>query len=141
MTKGENALISLIVKPLGRVILVAVWAWLVLAPCIVGQSASFRGAPSSSAQTTNPYSGNAQAAAGGKKMYAQNCSQCHGNNLQGIGPAPSLTTASVKKAAPGELFWFITNGDLIKGMPSWSQLPKQQRWQIVTFLELTNGTK
>jgi mono/diheme cytochrome c family protein len=141
MTKGENALISLIVKPLGRVILVAVWAWLVLAPCIVGQSASFRGAPSSSAQTTNPYSGNAQAAAGGKKLYAQNCSQCHGNNLQGIGPAPSLTTASVKKAAPGELFWFITNGDLIKGMPSWSQLPKQQRWQIVTFLELTNGTK
>jgi len=141
MTKGENALISLIVKPLGRVILVGVWAWLVLAPCIVGQSASFRGAPSSSAQTTNPYSGNAQAAAGGKKLYAQNCSQCHGNNLQGIGPAPSLTTASVKKAAPGELFWFITNGDLIKGMPSWSQLPKQQRWQIVSFLELTNGTK
>ena len=141
MTKGENALISLIVKPLGRVILVGVWAWLVLAPCIVGQSASFRGAPSSSAQTTNPYSGNGQAAAGGKKLYAQNCSQCHGNNLQGIGPAPSLTTASVKKAAPGELFWFITNGDLIKGMPSWSQLPKQQRWQIVTFLELTNGTK
>ena len=141
MTKGENALISLIVKPLGRVILVGVWAWLVLAPCIVGQSASFRGAPSSSAQTTNPYSGNAQAAAGGKKLYAQNCSQCHGNNLQGIGPAPSLTTASVKKAAPGELFWFITNGDLIKGMPSRSQLPKQQRWQIVTFLELTSGTK
>ena len=141
MTKGENALISLIVKTLGRVILVGVWAWLVLAPCIVGQSASFRGAPSSSAQTTNPYSGNAQAAAGGKKLYAQNCSQCHGNNLQGIGPAPSLTTASVKKAAPGELFWFITNGDLIKGMPSWSQLPKQQRWQIVTFLELTSGTK
>lgn len=141
MTKGANALISLTVKPLGRVILVGVWAWLVLAPCIVGQSASFRGAPSSSAQTTNPYSGNAQAAAGGKKLYAQNCSACHGNNLQGIGPAPSLTTASVKNAAPGELFWFITNGDLIKGMPSWSQLPKQQRWQIVTFLELTNGTK
>lgn len=141
MTKGEKALISLTVKPLGRVILAGVGAWLVLAPCIVGQSASFRGAPSSSAQTTNPYSGNAQAAAGGKKLYAQNCSPCHGNNLQGIGPAPSLTTASVKNAAPGELFWFITNGDLIKGMPSWSQLPKQQRWQIVTFLELTNGTK
>ena len=134
-------MISLIVKPLGRVILVVTWAWLALAPGMVGQSASFRGAPSSSAQTTNPYSGNAQAAAGGKKLYAQNCSQCHGNNLQGIGPAPSLTTAAVKNALPGELFWFITNGDLNKGMPSWSQLPKQQRWQIVTFLELTNGTK
>jgi len=141
MTNGEDRLMSFIVKPLGRVILVAVWAWLALAPSIVGQSASFRGAPSSSTQSKNPYSGNAQAAAGGKKLYAQNCSQCHGNNLEGIGPAPSLTTAPVKNALPGELFWFITNGDLNKGMPSWSQLPKQQRWQIVTFLELTNGTK
>ena len=134
-------MISFIVKPLGRVILVAVWAWLALAPSIVGQSASFRGAPNSSTQSKNPYSGNAQAAAGGKKLYAQNCSQCHGNNLEGIGPAPSLTTAPVKNALPGELFWFITNGDLNKGMPSWSQLPKQQRWQIVTFLQLPNGTK
>jgi len=129
------------VKPLGRVILVGIGAWLALAPSSVGQSASFRGAPSSSAQAKNPYSGNAQAAAGGKKLYAQNCAQCHGNNLQGIGPAPSLTTASVKNAAPGELFWFITNGDLNKGMPSWSQLPKQQRWQIVTFLESKDGAK
>jgi hypothetical protein len=52
-----------------------------------------------------------------------------------------LTTALVKNAAPGELFWFITNGDLNKGMPSWSQLPKQQRWQIVTFLESKDGAK
>ena len=141
MTNGEHRLISFMVKPLGRIILVGVGAWLALAPSGVGQSASFRGAPSSSAETKNPYSGNAQAAAGGKKLYAQNCSQCHGNNLQGIGPAPSLTTAAVQNAAPGELFWFITNGNLNKGMPSWSQLPKQQRWQIVTFLEFENRAK
>jgi mono/diheme cytochrome c family protein len=110
-------------------------------PAISGQTPTFRGAPSASTQEKNPYSGNAQAAAGGKKLFAQNCSQCHGNNLQGIGPAPALTTTSVKSASPGELFWFITNGDLNKGMPSWSQLPKQQRWQIVTFLELTNGAR
>jgi len=50
-------------------------------------------------------------------------------------------SANVKNAAPGELFWFITSGDLNKGMPSWSQLPKQQRWQIVTFLESRNAGK
>jgi mono/diheme cytochrome c family protein len=101
---------------------------------------SFHSAPSSSVQMKNPYSGDSQAATG-KKLYAQNCSQCHGNNLQGIGPAPALTTASVKHASPGELFWFITNGELSKGMPSWSQLTNQQRWQIVTFLELQNRMK
>ena len=87
----------------------------------------------------DPYAGDAQAAAGGKKLYAQNCAQCHGNNLQGMGPAPTLVSNSVKHASAGELFWFITNGDLNRGMPGWAQLPKQQRWQIVTFLESRNA--
>jgi mono/diheme cytochrome c family protein len=105
---------------------------------VFAQEKGFRGAPSSAAGMTNPYSGNANAAAGGKKLYAQNCAQCHGNNLQGMGPAPALESANVKSAKPGELFWFITNGNLNNGMPSWSNLPKQQRWQIVTFLESQN---
>ena len=101
----------------------------------------FHSAPATAAQLKNPYSGDASAAAGGKKLVAQNCSQCHGNNLQGMGPAPTLMSSSVKNAKPGELFWFVTNGELSKGMPSWSQLSKQQRWQIVTFLELKNESK
>jgi mono/diheme cytochrome c family protein len=102
---------------------------------------SFRNAPASAEEMKNPYAGNTQAAAGGKKLYAQNCAQCHGNDLQGMGPAPALTSAKVKSASAGDLFWFITNGDLNKGMPGWPQLPKQQRWQVVTFLELRNGAK
>jgi len=103
------------------------------------QGSSFRHAPPSAAQAKNPFAGNAEAAAGGKKVYAQNCAQCHGNNLQGMGPAPTLISASVKNAPAGDLFWFITNGDLNKGMPGWSQLPKPQRWQVVTYLESKNG--
>jgi mono/diheme cytochrome c family protein len=105
---------------------------------LAGQSTAFRGAPASAAAMTNPYANNANAAAGGKKLYGQNCAQCHGNNLQGMGPAPALESNSIKSAKPGELFWFITNGNLNNGMPSWSNLPKQQRWQIVTFLEAQN---
>jgi len=100
---------------------------------------TFRNAPASATQVKNPYAGDAQAAAGGKKLYAQNCAQCHGNNLQGMGPAPTLLSPKVKEAKPGELFWFITNGNLNNGMPSWSQLPKPQRWQIVTFIESKNA--
>jgi len=33
------------------------------------------------------------------------------------------------------LFWFLRNGNLRQGMPSWSGLPDQQRWQIVSFLK------
>jgi mono/diheme cytochrome c family protein len=105
------------------------------APAIRAQNASFHNAPAAAAAVKNPFAGQAQAAAAGKKLYAQNCSQCHGNNLQGMGPAPALDNPSTKNAKPGELFWFITNGNLNNGMPSWSQMPKPQRWQIVTFLE------
>lgn len=115
---------------------------LIAAPPLSGENSSFRDAPASAAEMKNPYaSDNEAAVGGGKKLYAQNCAQCHGNNLQGMGPAPTLLSSSVKNANPGELFWFITNGDLNKGMPGWAQLPKQQRWQIVSFLESRNASK
>jgi len=105
-----------------------------MAPSIAQQT-RFRNAPASAAAMKNPYAGNAAAAAAGRKLYAQDCAQCHGNKLQGMGPAPALDTASVRNAEAGELFWFITTGKLTSGMPSWSNLPQQQRWQIVSFLE------
>jgi mono/diheme cytochrome c family protein len=111
------------------------------APSIFAQGATLRNVPATAAQMKNPYSGDAQAAAGGKKIYGQNCAQCHGNNLQGMGPAPTLLGPSVKNAKAGELFWFITNGDLNKGMPGWAQLPKQQRWQVVSYLESKNAAQ
>jgi hypothetical protein len=58
-----------------------------------------------------------------------------------MGPAPALDGASVKNAKPGEIFWFITKGKLESGMPSWANLPQQQRWQIVTFLEAQGNVK
>lgn len=95
----------------------------------------FQNAPASSTAMTNPLAADSSAAASGKKLYSQNCAQCHGNDLQGMGPAPSLDGSDLKDAKPGEVFWFITNGSLGKGMPLWSQLTKQQRWQIVSFLK------
>ncbi len=128
-----------IVKPFhARVISLAAACLLCIPLLMMADNKSFHGAPESAAAMKNPYSGSASAAATGKKLFAQNCAACHGNNLQGMGPAPPLQSAAVKSARPGELFWFISNGDLSNGMPSWSSLPKQQRWQLVTFLESEN---
>ncbi len=115
-------------------------ALLFLAPCAAAQNSSFRNAPPSAAAMKNPYKG-ASAAAAGKKLYLLNCAQCHGSNLQGVGPAPALDHGPVKNAKPGELFWFITKGKLESGMPSWGNLSQQQRWLIVTFLESQGNTK
>src|SRR5271169_4709932 len=113
------------------VIVAVLWT----APHLAAHEGHFQDAPASAAAMTNPYQGSAQAAAAGKKLYSQNCAQCHGPNLQGVGPAPALTSPDIKNAKPGELFWFITNGKVTAGMPAWSGLPKNQRWQIVTFLQ------
>jgi len=107
----------------------------------IAQQAAFRNAPASAAAEKNPYAGSTAAAAAGKQLFARNCAQCHGANRQGMGPAPALDTALVRRAKPGELFWFISTGKLSSGMPSWSMLPKQQRWQIVTFLQSAEGAK
>ena len=66
-------------------------AMLWMAPASHAQNASFHNAPAAAATVKNPFEGQAQAAAAGKKLYGQNCSQCHGNNLQGMGPAPALS--------------------------------------------------
>jgi hypothetical protein len=46
-----------------------------------------------------------------------------------------LLREEVQQATPGMLFWILTNGVVRRGMPVWSKLPEQERWQIVTFLE------
>ena len=54
---------------------------------------------------------------------------------QGTGNVPSLVDGKLDGVTSGEVFWFITRGDMDNGMPSWSQLPEKQRWQIVTYVK------
>ena len=119
----------------GALAVAVLTATLWLAPYTTAHEAHFQQAPASVAGITNPYQGSPAAAATGQKLYGQNCATCHGKNLKGVGPAPALDSQSVRNAKPGQLFWFISTGDVASGMPSWSGLPKNRRWQIVTFLQ------
>jgi mono/diheme cytochrome c family protein len=102
---------------------------------LYAQQSTFRNAPASATAMKNPYANSAAGAVAGKAVYAKNCMQCHGNNRQGMGPAPALDGNKVRTANAGELFWFIGTGNPASGMPAWANLPKQQRWQLVTFLQ------
>ena len=95
----------------------------------------FRGAPASAARLHNPYRGEAKPVMAGKKLFHQHCASCHGENAQGQGKAPPLRSDVIRDAPDGVLFWFLKNGKVRAGMPSWSGLPPQQRWQIVSFLK------
>jgi cytochrome c oxidase cbb3-type subunit 2 len=92
-------------------------------------------APAKTRDWKNPYEGKSDALLAGKKLYLQHCAECHGQNARGMRNAISLRTPQVQNATPGELVWFLRNGNLFHGMPAWSGLPEQRRWQIVTYLK------
>lgn len=85
-------------------------------------------------QKTNPYAGNADAVAAGRRLFADHCAECHGEDALGRGKRPSLRSKEVQQAASVELFWMLKNGNLRHGMPSWSSLPEAQRWQIIAYV-------
>ena len=102
---------------------------------LLAQNTSFHNAPSSSRQTKNPYAGQTAKAASGRQIYEQSCSSCHGPNAQGTGNVPPLATGAAQTATDGEVFWYITKGDLNNGMPSWASMPADQRWAVVTYIK------
>ena len=83
----------------------------------------------------NPYAGQPDAILAGKKLFAQHCAECHGPQARGNGRAVNLHLSAVQNATPGELEWFLRNGNLWRGMPSWSGLPEQRRWQLVAYIK------
>jgi mono/diheme cytochrome c family protein len=92
-------------------------------------------APLKTRQWHNPYETRPDAALAGEKLFLQHCAECHGSDARGIGSAVNLRLPTVQNATPGELAWFLRNGNLWRGMPSWSGLPEERRWQIVTYLK------
>lgn len=92
-------------------------------------------APAAAKDWKNPYAGQPDAILAGKKLFERHCVGCHGLEGRGQEDAPDLHTPVVQSAPPGVLFWFLRNGDLRRGMPSWSRLPDQQRWQLVSYLQ------
>lgn len=92
--------------------------------------------PAHEARKTNPYDGQQDAVAAGRHLFGEHCSKCHGENAEGRGKKPALTSERVQLlASEGQLHWFIKNGNLGRGMPAWSKLPDQQLWQIVAYLK------
>jgi mono/diheme cytochrome c family protein len=95
-------------------------------------------APAKASARRNPLEHDRDAVAAGAKLYALHCAECHGETGEGGKAAkkgPSLRADEVQQAAPGTLFWLLTNGVVRRGMPVWSKLPEPQRWQLVSYIK------
>jgi mono/diheme cytochrome c family protein len=98
--------------------------------------------PAKDGARSNPFGGQAEAVEAGKLVYRDHCLQCHKADAQGDGhKRPSLHSDRLRSASDGGIEWFLRQGDLAHGMPSWSSLPEAQRWQVVTYLRSIQQTQ
>jgi mono/diheme cytochrome c family protein len=83
----------------------------------------------------NPLGGSQDAVSAGAILYSDHCLECHKADAMGDGrKKPPLKSDRIRAVTDGDLEWFLRQGDLRHGMPSWSSLPEAQRWQIIAYL-------
>jgi mono/diheme cytochrome c family protein len=123
----RNKPLSIVTAVLACLMLEAILSW--------GETARTVRIPAEDLERQNPLAGQADAVPAGQKLYMKNCSHCHGKNAGGEGKAANLLLPRIHDARPGQLFWWIRNGNLPRGMPAWSHLSDGRIWQIVTYLQ------
>ncbi len=111
---------------------------LALSACLVlcaASSSRWDHVPAKDHARTNPLANRSESVAAGALVYRDHCLQCHKENATGDGrKKPSLRSERLRSATDGDVEWFLRQGDLGHGMPSWSNLPEAQRWQLVAYL-------
>ena len=99
----------------------------------------------------NPTPDNPATVAFGRTLYQQNCAICHGPKglgdgvaAQTLNPKPYNLQVHVPQHAPGELFYWISEGIPFTAMPPWSapdpdtgkpKLGDTERWEIIRYLQ------
>lgn len=92
--------------------------------------------PAKDHERRSPYEDHADAIAAGGIVFSEHCAQCHGEDAQGKKRRPSLRSARVQQeATEGDLHWLLVNGNMARGMPSWSKLGDPQIWQVIRYVK------
>jgi mono/diheme cytochrome c family protein len=103
--------------------------------CVAADTGWMKHVSNTDGARTNPFANQADAIAGGSRLFQDHCAKCHGADALGRGKRPSLRTPEVQQASDGQLFSLLKNGYLKKGMPSWSALPEPSRWQLIAYVK------
>lgn len=91
----------------------------------------------------NPTPDDPASVAAGRALFQANCAVCHGPQGLGDGPAaftlnprPFNLQVHVPQHAPGELFYWVSEGVASTPMPPWKEkLSDTERWEIIRYLE------
>ncbi len=97
------------------------------------------GMPRPREQFRNPYEGDMQALADGRRLYHWfNCSGCHFHGGGGIGP-PLMDDHWIYGSEPANVFSSVVEGRA-NGMPAYGRhIPEDQVWKIVAYVRSLSG--
>ncbi len=101
-------------------------------------------------KVAEPWVSNPDMVTHGKKLFAQNCAMCHGNEGKGDGPAgaalnpkPRNLTEGPWKKGGGYIGWYtvLTEGLQGSSMASYASLKPVDRWSLVQFINSITNAK
>jgi mono/diheme cytochrome c family protein len=91
--------------------------------------------PPKAIERQNPMRDKPNASLGGRKVFERTCVECHGDATHArTNHAPDLSSPEVQSETDGSLFWRISQGNSRRAMPSFSNIPEAQRWQLVLYI-------
>jgi mono/diheme cytochrome c family protein len=90
----------------------------------------------------NPLPKNNKTLTDGEDLYANNCSNCHGDKGDGKGqttavyypPPADLTAASTQDKSDAQLYWIIKHGLSFTAMAAYPEFSDKQLWSIITYI-------
>lgn len=101
-------------------------------------------------KVTEPWVANEEMVKHGKKLFAQNCAMCHGNEGKGDGPAGQALNPRPRNLVEGPwkkgggyvgLFTVVTEGLPGSSMAAYGHLKSIDRWALVQFVESITQAK
>jgi mono/diheme cytochrome c family protein len=107
-----------------------------MAAFATSNGAWLRNVPQRDRERVNPYHGQPDAVAAGRRIFLDHCAHCHGKDAEGTKKRPSLRSLRVQQeATDGDLHWLLVNGNRSHGMPSWVKLGDPQIWQVICYVK------
>ena len=108
--------------------------------------------PADAKALKNPRAVDDRIMAEAREHWTEHCSICHGIDGRGdavIGrsmypPVPNMTEAQTQQKTDGEIFYIVSNGVRLTGMPAWQgEDSPEEIWDLVSFIrhlpQLTPG--
>jgi len=89
---------------------------------------------------SNPFANDPAAPAAGKAVFESTCAACHGAGAAGSERAPALNTGTFRHGGSDQdIFQTIRSGVSGTLMPSFSGLPSDNVWRLVSYIKSLSG--